>query len=61
MTPAQRAMMSGLAQVIQRISLSAPLRYLTDDEVANCSSTIASRYLELTNASRDSTGRFHDE
>jgi rhamnose utilization protein RhaD (predicted bifunctional aldolase and dehydrogenase) len=53
MTPVQRAMMSGLAQVIQRISSSAPLRYLTDDEVANSSSTIASRYLELANASRD--------
>lgn len=52
MTPAQRAMMSGLAQVIQRISSSAPLRYLTDDEVANSSCTIASRYLELANASR---------
>jgi len=58
MTPAQQAMMSGLAQVIQRIASSAPLRYLTDDEVANSSSTIASRYLELANASRDSTGSF---
>lgn len=52
MTPAQWAMMSGLARVIQRISSSAPLRYLTDDEVANSASTIASRYLELANASR---------
>ena len=39
MTPAERAMISGLAQVIQRISSSAPLRYLTEAEVANSSST----------------------
>jgi rhamnose utilization protein RhaD (predicted bifunctional aldolase and dehydrogenase) len=44
MTPAERAMMTGLAQVIQRISSSAPLRYLSEDEVANSSSMIASRY-----------------
>lgn len=45
MSIAQRAMMSGLARVIRRISSSAPIRYLTDDEVAN-SSVTASRYLE---------------
>jgi hypothetical protein len=44
MTPAQRAMMSGLAQVIQRISPSAPLRYLTEEEVTNGSSMVAYRY-----------------
>jgi rhamnose utilization protein RhaD (predicted bifunctional aldolase and dehydrogenase) len=43
MTPVQRAMMSGLAQVIQRTSSSAPLRYLTKQEVADSCSTI-SRY-----------------
>jgi hypothetical protein len=43
-TPAERAMMTGLARVIQRISSSAPLRYLSEDEVANSSSMIASRY-----------------
>jgi len=47
-TPAQRAMMSGLARVIQRISSSAPIRYLTDEEVEN-SFMIASRYRELSN------------
>ena len=52
MTTAQRSMMSGRAQVIQRISSSAPLRYLTEEEVANSSSLIASRYLERTNAHR---------
>jgi rhamnose utilization protein RhaD (predicted bifunctional aldolase and dehydrogenase) len=44
MTPAQRAIMSGLARVIQRISSCAPLRYLSEEEVANNSSTVASRY-----------------
>jgi hypothetical protein len=43
MTSVQRAMMSGLAQVIQRTSPSAPLRYLTKEEVADSCSTI-SRY-----------------
>ena len=57
MTPAQRAMMSGLAQVIQRISSSAPLRYLTEEEVANSSSMIASRYREFANASPYSGAR----
>jgi rhamnose utilization protein RhaD (predicted bifunctional aldolase and dehydrogenase) len=52
MTPAQRAIMSGLARVIQRISPSAPLRYLTEKEVANGFSTVASWYRELANASR---------
>ena len=44
MTPAQRAMMSGLAQVIQRTSSSAPLRYLTKEEIADSCNTIGSRY-----------------
>jgi len=57
MTPAQRAMMSGLAQVIQRVSSSALLRYLTEEEVANSFSMIASRYRELANASRYSSAR----
>jgi len=38
-------------QVIQRISSSASLRYLTEEEVANSSSMIASRDRELANAS----------
>jgi rhamnose utilization protein RhaD (predicted bifunctional aldolase and dehydrogenase) len=50
MTPAQRAMMSGLARVIQRISSSAPLRYLTEEEIANSSGVIASRYRERADA-----------
>jgi hypothetical protein len=50
MTPAERAMLSGLAQVVQRIPPSAPLRYLTEAEVAASSSTAAYRYRELANA-----------
>lgn len=51
MSVAQRAMMGGLARVIQRISSSAPIRYLADDEVAS-SSVTASRYAELASPSR---------
>jgi hypothetical protein len=48
---AQRAMISGLAQVIQRINWRAPLRYLTDTEIAN-NSTVIPRYRELVNERR---------
>jgi hypothetical protein len=51
MSIAQRAMMSGLARVTQRISSSAPIRYLADEEVAS-SSVTASRYCELASPSR---------
>lgn len=51
MTPAETAMLSGLAQVVQRIGPAAPLRYLTESEVAAGSSTAAYRYRELANAS----------
>jgi rhamnose utilization protein RhaD (predicted bifunctional aldolase and dehydrogenase) len=51
MTPAETAMLSGLAQVVQRISPSARLRYLTEAEVAAASSTAAYRYRGLANAS----------
>ena len=50
MTPAEIAMLSGLAQVVQRIDPSAPLRYLTEAEVAAGASTAAYRYRELANA-----------
>jgi hypothetical protein len=46
MTSSQLAMMSGLAQVVQRINSSAPIHYLSDDEVAYSARTIASRYNE---------------
>ncbi len=51
MTPAEVAMLSGLAQVVQRIGPSAPLRYLSEIEVAASASTAAYRYRELANAS----------
>jgi hypothetical protein len=47
MTSAERAMISGLAQVVQRIQASAQLRYLTEAELESSSSTIAYRYREL--------------
>jgi hypothetical protein len=43
-------MLSGLAKVVQRIGPSAPVRYLTEDQVAAVSSTAAYRYRELANA-----------
>jgi ribulose-5-phosphate 4-epimerase/fuculose-1-phosphate aldolase len=50
MTSSQRAMMSGLAQVVQRINSSAPIHYLSDEEVEYSARTIASRYLEKAGA-----------
>ena len=50
-TPVERAMISGLARVTQRISSSSLLRYLTEAEVANSSSLIAPRYREFAKAS----------
>jgi ribulose-5-phosphate 4-epimerase/fuculose-1-phosphate aldolase len=49
MMPGERAMLSGLAQVVQRIPASAPLRYLTEAEIANSANTVAHRYRELAN------------
>ena len=42
--PAELAMISGLMQVVQRLSASAPLRYLTGTEVAGISSRAAHRF-----------------
>ncbi len=50
MTPAERAMVSGLAQVVLRTGPSTPVRYLTDREVESSSSEVAYRYRELANA-----------
>ena len=49
MTRAQQAMMSGLVQVIQRISSHAPLRYLTEEEVTNINDA-GSHYRETAGA-----------
>ena len=51
-TPAARAMINGLAQVVQRIAASAPVRYLTEDEAPDIHGVLASRYRELSNAGR---------
>lgn len=50
--PAERAMISGLARVVQRLSASAPINYLTEADVASISSQGAHRYRELANASQ---------
>ena len=51
MTSAERAMIGGLSQVVQRISANAPIRYLADFEISDLSSVLAYRYRELANAS----------
>ena len=43
MTACQRAIMSGLAHVVQRINSSAPVRYLSEEETSHSARTI-SRY-----------------
>ncbi len=52
MAPTELAMLSGLAQVVQRLSPSVPLRYLTEAEVAAISTQVTDRYRELASASR---------
>jgi rhamnose utilization protein RhaD (predicted bifunctional aldolase and dehydrogenase) len=51
-TSAELAMLSGLVQVVQRLSASAPLRYLTEVEIAGLSGQVTDRYRQLANASR---------
>ena len=46
MNSSQLAMMSGLAQVVQRINSSVPIHYLSDEEVEYSARTIAPRYME---------------
>jgi len=48
--PAELAMISGLVQVVQRLSATAPLRYLTEAEVAGIPGHVAFRYRELAGA-----------
>jgi hypothetical protein len=50
-SPAGIAMLSGLAQVVQRLNASAPIRYLQDTEIAALSSEAAHRYCDLANRS----------
>jgi rhamnose utilization protein RhaD (predicted bifunctional aldolase and dehydrogenase) len=44
---AELAMISGLAQVVQRLNEAAPLRYLTNSETVSLLSDVAHRYREL--------------
>jgi rhamnose utilization protein RhaD (predicted bifunctional aldolase and dehydrogenase) len=57
MAPAELAMISGLTQVVQRLSASAPLRYLTEEEIAGISPQTGHRYRELASASQGAGGR----
>jgi len=50
-SPAGMAMLSGLAQVVQRISSSAPIRYLEDVDIAAFSLDAAHHYCELAQRS----------
>jgi rhamnose utilization protein RhaD (predicted bifunctional aldolase and dehydrogenase) len=50
-SPAGIAMLSGLAQVVQRISASDPIRYLQDADIAALSPEAVHRYCELANRS----------
>ena len=52
MPTAERAMISGLAQVVQRIAANTPLRYLTEAEVSDIAKNLSYRYRELANSSR---------
>jgi rhamnose utilization protein RhaD (predicted bifunctional aldolase and dehydrogenase) len=49
-TPPELAMLSGLTQVVQRLSSSAPLRYLTEAEIQSLSGQVTDRYRELATA-----------
>lgn len=48
--PVELAMISGLARIVQRLSASAPLRYLTEAEIAGLSGQVTDRYRELAGA-----------
>jgi rhamnose utilization protein RhaD (predicted bifunctional aldolase and dehydrogenase) len=52
MTPAELAMLSGLAQVITRVDAHAPIRYLTEADLETTESLAGTRYRALANARR---------
>lgn len=54
MTPAELAMMSGLAQIVQRVNASTPLRYLSEAEVTTVRNITGGHYRELANERLDS-------
>jgi rhamnose utilization protein RhaD (predicted bifunctional aldolase and dehydrogenase) len=47
--PSELAMIAGLAQVVQRLRATTPLRYLTEAEIAAIPREAAHRYRELAN------------
>jgi hypothetical protein len=49
-TQAERAMLSGLSQVVLRLNSSTQVRYLTESEIEGSSNHVAYRYRELANA-----------
>ena len=51
-------MLGGLAEVVRRIGATAPLRYLTEDEIANGLNVEAYRYRELVNANHNRAAVF---
>ncbi len=53
------AMLAGLAQVANRLGVSAPIRYLTDGEVSRLSPEVANRYQKLANAGSAEAGSLH--
>jgi rhamnose utilization protein RhaD (predicted bifunctional aldolase and dehydrogenase) len=50
MTPAELAMLSGLAQVVTRLDAHAPVRYLSQAELETSDTVEGSRYRALANA-----------
>jgi rhamnose utilization protein RhaD (predicted bifunctional aldolase and dehydrogenase) len=56
-TPAELAMLSGLAQVVLRLSAAAPLRYLTEEEVDGIAHEGAHHYRELSSARQAAANR----
>jgi rhamnose utilization protein RhaD (predicted bifunctional aldolase and dehydrogenase) len=55
--PSELAMISGLAQVVQRLNTAVPLRYLSDTETAGITGQTAYHYRELASARHGLTAR----
>ncbi len=52
-TEVQRALLSGLAHIVQRITPRAPIRFLTEEEVAGSYAAVATRHTENLSAVRN--------
>jgi rhamnose utilization protein RhaD (predicted bifunctional aldolase and dehydrogenase) len=61
MTPAELAMLRGLAQVVTRVDVHAPIRYLTEAELETSDSLAGTRYRALANARRSLPNRDRKE